>query len=133
MLNLIKKFWLLNVMVLMLQFTIAGVLPNEVVDALKSGDSDDLSNFFNNSIELSLEKSKGIYSKKQAQQILSNFFEENKPSSFSKIHSGGKTNSKFVIGRLNTTNGKFRISILFSKEDDIFKILQLRIEADEAY
>jgi hypothetical protein len=69
-----------------------------------------------------------VYSKAQAKQIVSNFFSNFTPESFSIIHQGGKEGAKYVIGNLITNNGNFRVYFLLKKNEGKEYIHQLRIE-----
>jgi hypothetical protein len=103
-------------------------IPEEILTSLKNGDSKKLSEYFNQNVELVVLENDNVYSKAQAQQIVSKFFSQNKPESFGIIHQGGKEGAKYVIGNLKTTNGNFRIYFLLKSSDGKSYIHQLRIE-----
>jgi hypothetical protein len=69
-----------------------------------------------------------VYSKAQAQQIVSKFFSSNAPESFNIIHQGGKEGAQYVIGNLVTSGGTFRVYFLLKKNAGKDYIHQLRIE-----
>jgi hypothetical protein len=69
-----------------------------------------------------------VYSKAQAQQIVSNFFSQNKAQEFSVIHQGGKEGARYAIGNLKTSNGSFRVYFLLKDAGNKAYIHQLRIE-----
>ena len=103
-------------------------IPEDLLLSLSSGNAKNLSEFFNQNIELVIGDDDNVYSKTQAKQIVSNFFKENQPDSFNKIHDGGKDGSKYVIGNLHTVNGTFRVYFLLKEHKEKFYIHQLRIE-----
>ncbi len=103
-------------------------IPEDLLLSLSSGNAKNLSEFFNQNIELVIGDDDNVYSKTQAKQIVSNFFKENQPDSFNKIHDGGKDGSKYVIGNLHTVNGNFRVYFLLKEHSGKFYIHQLRIE-----
>lgn len=105
-------------------------VPQEIVSALKQGNADLISNYFDNTVELTIDTKENIYSSKQATIILKDFFKRNSPNDFSVVHEGGKGESKYVIGNLSTNQGKFRITILLKNNSKTY-INQLRIEKDE--
>lgn len=109
----------------------APTIPDEVIQGFKDGKAETVSKFFNNSIELIINNQENIYSKTQAEIILKDFFKKNSAQSFSILHQGGKGESKYVIGSLNTSQGKYRITILLKLSNNKTYIHQLRIEKDE--
>jgi hypothetical protein len=119
-------------MVLFLTITatsFAGDLPSEVINSLKTGNSKELSKFFNTNIDLTILDKQDIYSKTQAEIILKDFFSKNPPSNFTVIHQGGKEGSQYVIGNLTTSNGTFRLTLALKSQDNSLLIQQLRIES----
>lgn len=114
-------------------FTIPAIaqIPNEIILSLKSGNSRSLSEYFNQNVELVVPESDNVYSKAQAQLIVSDFFSSHPPQSFSVIHQGGKEEAQYVIGNLGTQKGTFRVYFLLKKSDGKNYIHQLRIEKQE--
>lgn len=102
-------------------------LPDKITSSFSSGNTTELSKFFDNSIELIILNEENVYSKSQAEQILKNFFKKNPPINFVIIHEGGKEVSRYAIGKLNSSTGTFRVTIYMSKNSFIH---QLRIESD---
>jgi len=104
-------------------------IPDEIIVSLKSGNAKTLSGFFNENIELDVLENENVYSKAQAQQILTNFFSQNQPVKFNITHpSGEKEGARYVIGNLATKQGIFRVSFLLKKTGGKDFIHQLRIE-----
>lgn len=103
-------------------------IPDEIIISLKTGNAKVLSNYFNDNVELVVLDNDNVYSKAQAKQIVSNFFESFTPESFNVIHQGGKEGSKYVIGNLKTNNGSFRIYFLLKTNNGKDYIHQFRIE-----
>ena len=106
-------------------------IPNDIITALNTGNAKLLSNHFNQNVELVILDNDNVYSKAQAQQITSNFFSSFTPveeNAFSIIHDSGKEGAKYVIGKLKTEKGEFRVYFLLKKKDGKEYIHQLRIE-----
>jgi len=103
-------------------------IPEKLIVSIQSGDAKTLSGFFNDNIELVVLENDNVYSKAQAQQIVSKFFTDHKPKKFSIIHQGGKDGSKYVIGNLTTKKGSFRVYFLLKVDQGNSFIHQLRIE-----
>lgn len=89
---------------------------------LKSGDSEALSGYFMSSIDLTILDDDGVYSKSQAEQMVSKFFSDNTPSDFEVIHK----KDQYCIGNLSTGKGTYRVT--FFLKDGL--ISQLMIEED---
>ncbi len=103
-------------------------IPDELVLSLKTGDAATLSGYFNQNIELFVVDQDDVYSRAQAQQIVSNFFNQNKATGFSIIHQSGKEDTKYAIGQLTTNKGVYRVSFLVKNDNGKPVIHQLRIE-----
>ena len=103
-------------------------IPDEVVTSFRTGNANTLSGYFNQNIEMVVLEHDDVYSKAQAQQIVSNFFSQNKAQEFSIIHQGGKEGARYAIGNLKTNNGTFRVYFLLKDEGNKAYIHQLRIE-----
>ena len=105
-------------------------IPDGIITAIKKGNAGELAKYFNNSVELALSDIDDIYSKNQAELIVQDFFTKHPPQSFSILHEGGKESSRYAIGNLSTSNGKFRITILIKIKEGTPVINQLRIEKE---
>ena len=112
-------------------FAVAGQVPEQIILSLKSGNAKNLSEYFNQNVELVVPESDNVYSKAQAQQIVGNFFSNYTPVSFNIIHQGGKEGAKYVIGNLGTKTGVFRVYFLLKQSEGNDYIHQLRIEKQE--
>lgn len=116
-------------------FTVIKATPNEskdipaaIINAFKTGNSDQLAQYFNSSVELLILTTENVYTKEQAEKIVKDFFVNNIPSGFTIIHEGGKQGSNFAIGKLTTNNGTFRVYVLLKTSNSKQYIHQLRIE-----
>lgn len=106
----------------------SGQIPDDVILSLKTGNSAKLSGYFNQNVELVVLESENVYSKSHAQQVINDFFKKNPPKKFSIIHQGGKGDSNYAIGTLETDNGKYRVYFLIKTINQSPLIHQLRIE-----
>lgn len=106
-------------------------VPNEINVGLATGNAKVLSSYFNQNVELVVLDNDNVYSKAQAQQIVANFFSKFPPiaeNAFSIIHDSGKENAQYVIGKLKTEKGDFRVYFLLKQNSGKQYIHQLRIE-----
>lgn len=113
-------------------FSQQGNVNDGIIGAIKAGNSKELAKFFNTNIELIILDKEGVYSKPQAELILKDFFSKNVPSQdrFLKLHEGGKDASKYVIGTLITTKGRYRVYYLMKSLNNELSIHNFRIEDD---
>lgn len=128
-----KKLFIISLfsVFLVLSLQTNGQIPEEIIQSLKSGNAKVLSSHFNQNVELVVPDSDNVYSKAQAQLIVSDFFSNYSPQTFVVKHHGGKEDSQYVIGNLITKNGAFRVYFLLKKDDGKDYIHQLRIEKQE--
>lgn len=118
-------------------FTIVSVFqanaqfPDDIFLSLKSGNAKLLASFFNQNVELVILENDNVYSKAQAEQIVTSFFVRYQPDRFVVIHQGGKEGAQYVIGNLITRQETFRVYFLIKKTADKDIIHQLRIEKQD--
>ena len=91
----------------------------EVIKALKSGNAEQLSKYFDSYVDLTLPEKRVItYSRRQAIMVLSDFFETYKVKSFSPQPVTGAGSSDYCIGTLQTSGGAFRTTLFIATEGD---------------
>lgn len=100
---------------------------DEVISALRQGRSAELVKFFDEKVSIKLINQEDVLSKSQAEANLKYFFEKHPVKAFSGSHASSMNNSmQYITGTLQTSNGKFRVSILLRRN----LIAQFRIEND---
>jgi len=105
-------------------------IPGGISLALKAGSSSELMKYMNENVEMVILDKEGIYDKSQAEMILKDFFSKNPPRKFSLLHQGGKSESKYGIGDLETANDSFRVYFLLKEKAGKPLIHQFRIEKE---
>ena len=95
---------------------------------LTQGDSEKLSAWFDDSLEISIISSLNNSSKSQARQIVKAFFDSHTPRSFDISHIAGRSNMKYALGTLTAGGENFNVTIFVSCKDGEYKIQQLKIE-----
>ncbi len=92
---------------------------------LQTGNAIALSPLFADYVDLRLPDVHNSYSKAEAVQQMSAFFQKNRPTGFSVKHEGTAPNgSKFLIGTLQTASGSFRTAIVIRQN----QIQELNLE-----
>lgn len=104
------------------------VLPQNVAGAIGRGDVAGLSPSLGQSVELRMPNGSGVYSKKQAEMILADFFAAHRSKSYRIDREGSEGSATQTIGTLQTEKGTFRISLLSQQFKGSFQIKQFRIE-----
>ncbi len=104
---------------------------DDISGAIRSGNPKNISKYFIEHIDLKVIEQEDVYSKPQAEMILKDFFSKHPVKTYTIAH---KTNSKggsqYIIGTLETTNGKFRIAFLIKTTGAETLIQQFRIEPE---
>ncbi len=104
---------------------------DEVIGALRSGNSSELSKFFDENVELTLPDKSDSYSKAQAQLIVKDFFGNNGVKGFDLKHKGDSPGGHFAIGTLQTNSGNFRTNVFMKMKNNSEVIKEIRFQAIE--
>lgn len=98
---------------------------DEIISALKAGKASELVKHFDEKVALKIVNQEDVLSKAQAEANLNYFFNKYTVKAFSSSHvSSMNKQSQYITGTLETSGGKFRVSILIRHN----LISQFRIE-----
>ena len=97
---------------------------------IEAGDSEKLSAWFADNLELDITGSVNSCTRSQAKLIMKNFFSNNTPKKFNIIHKSGRPPMSYAVGSLSAGADKFRVIIYVRTDDGKNSIQQLRIEKD---
>ena len=97
---------------------------------IEAGDSEKLSAWFADNLELDITGSVNSCTRSQAKLIMKNFFNNNTPKKFSIIHKSGRPPMSYAVGSLSAGADKFRVIIYVRTDEGKNSIQQLRIEKD---
>ena len=112
-----RFFTLLTLGALLSSFTFFSSI-EEVITAMKAGNSTDIARFFDNTVEINTPDKSNSYSKSQGELVLRDFFTTHVVKSFIVNHKGENSNSQFCIGTLVTKNGTYRTTIYIKLKGD---------------
>jgi len=113
-------------------FPTEGDVADDIAALFRTGNSKDISKYFEANVDMKILDQEDVYSKAQAELILKDFFAKHTPKSFSLVHNGlSKNGAKFAIGSLVTSAGTYKTYYLLKKTGEQFTIQQLRIETEE--
>jgi len=102
---------------------------DDVLNTLKAGNAKQLSTYFNNSVELTVPGSEGVYSKQQAEIILKSFFAQNPAANVIRQHDGASAQgAKYAIAVYESARSTYRAYIFMKDSGSGFKIHELRFE-----
>lgn len=102
---------------------------DEVIGALRSGNSSQLSIYFDENVELTLPDKSDSYSKAQAQLIVKDFFGNNGVKGFELKHKGDSPTGHFCIGTLQTNAGNFRTNVFMKIKNGKEVVKEIRFQA----
>lgn len=119
---------LINIFYLFFGLFFSGAeITDDITAALRQGKSSELIKFFDQKVSIKIINQEDVLSKSQAEANLKYFFEKHPVKNFTGYHASTLNNSQqYITGTLETTNEKFRVSILIRRN----LISQFRIETD---
>ncbi|OIP83355.1 MAG: hypothetical protein AUK44_05485 [Porphyromonadaceae bacterium CG2_30_38_12] len=123
-----KNHLIISLLLIFTSFNImaqSNEVSSDIIAALDNGNSSQINVYLSENVELAIGNKNDVFSKPQASSIISDFFRNNKVSSFQLLHKGNKDAANFAIGTLKTASGSYRVYILTRKQ----LIQQLRIES----
>lgn len=112
-----RFFTLLTVGALLSSFTFFSSI-EEVITAMKAGNSAEIARYFDNTVELNMPDKSNSYSKSQGEMVLRDFFSTNTVKSFTVNHKGENAGSQFCIGTLVTKAGTYRTTVFMKLKGD---------------
>ncbi|MEO6812755.1 MAG: DUF4783 domain-containing protein [Ginsengibacter sp.] len=122
------KKLLLSLIILGLFSSFITISFTEVINAIRSGNANEMSKYFDNTVEITIPQRSNSYSKSQAELVLRDFFNDNNVKGFETIHKSENAGSQYCIGNLTTVNGVFRTTIYMKQKGDKQVIQEMRFE-----
>lgn len=119
--------------ILLLVAIMGQTVPQELTTAIKEGNASRMSDFFHQSLEMTILEKDYDASKIQATRIMESFFKDHPPIDFTISFEGTKDQSKYAIGSLNTKDGVFRVNLFFMNKEGVRMIYYLSIEKETPY
>jgi len=103
----------------------------DIVSAMRNSNTSTIAKYFDNIVPITINNTQSIYSRTQAEMVLKDFFNKNMPKDLTIINSGAPNNtSRFAIGDLTTSNGKYSIYILLRAKDNVFLLQEIRFNKE---
>jgi hypothetical protein len=99
---------------------------DEVVTAIRAGNSAELSKYFDNRVDIALPDKSDTYSKAQAEMILRDFFNSKGVTGFELKHKGENGGAQFCVGILKTRNADYRTHLFMRQRGDRQLLQEIR-------
>ncbi|MFO7934561.1 MAG: DUF4783 domain-containing protein [Bacteroidales bacterium] len=124
----------ISVLIGLLLLPVSGqTVPEDLVKAIREGNAAEMSEFFHQSLELTILEEDYVASKNQATRIMENFFKKHPPDEFTISFEGTKERSRYAIGSLRCRDAAFRVNLFFLNRQDESLIYYLSIEKESSY
>jgi hypothetical protein len=121
--------FLLSAVLVLASFRTQGGNIDEVIGALRAGNSTELSRHFDEKVELTLPDKSDSYSRAQAQLIVKDFFSNNGVKGFDLKHKGDSPTGHFCIGTLQTNAGNFRTNVFMKLKNGKEVVKEIRFQS----
>ena len=102
-----------------------------VVTAIRAGNVNQLSPFFDVRVDISLPDKSDTYSKTQAEMVIGDFFNTNGVQNFKITQQGESGGTFFCAGLLQTRLGNYRTTLFFKHKGDKHFLQEIRFQAVE--
>ncbi|MBP9688682.1 MAG: DUF4783 domain-containing protein [Bacteroidia bacterium] len=104
---------------------------DDIINALKGANVKEVSKFFNNTVELTINDNEGVYSKQQAEMMVKNFLANNQPKNIVIQHRGSSGQSaKYAIANYETSQAKFRVYVFMKDSGGGMLVHEMRFEKE---
>jgi hypothetical protein len=103
----------------------------DVMQALNSGDLENMVKYFDNVVDITLNNDQSTYSKTQAEMVIRNFLAKNSAKSFQVKYKGNVSSdsSYFIIGELkNNAHGTYKVYFFFKQKGKFHFIQKIKFE-----
>ncbi len=118
----------IKIFILLFSFLFSGEeVIDEIISSIKQSKTTELVKYFDEKVSIKIITQEDVLSKQQAEANIKYFFEKHTVKNFTSTNVSTVNNtSQYITGNLETSNGKFKISILVRRS----LIAQFRIETD---
>lgn len=102
---------------------------DKMVKLFSEGKSEEISAFFNSSLQLTTPGKDGVYSRSQAKMILADFFSSNAPTQAALKSKGNSDNgAQYIVIDLKTNKESYKVNIFYRGSGNGMRIHELKIE-----
>ena len=124
-----KRFYLTSLILLLLTAAVNADQIDSIAWLIKQGNSQRLSQLLSPSVEITMGEQENSYSKRQAIEVITKFFNEHRPVKSTLLHKVN-SGSKFLFGVViyTSNNGVYRIAYTIDITQKSTRIIEIRIE-----
>lgn len=102
---------------------------DDVVQALKTGNAQEIGKYIDDNIEISLPGKSDNYSRSQAVMVLKDFFNNSDVTGFEVLFKGENGGSQFCVGKLYTKSGNYRTTVLMKTKESKQLVKEIRFQS----
>jgi hypothetical protein len=102
---------------------------DDVINALRNGNAQELSRYVDDNIEISLPDKSDSYSRAQAVMVLKDFFANNGVTGFEMQFKGENGGSQFCVGKLLTRSGSYRTTVFMKTKEGKQLVKEIRFQS----
>lgn len=99
-----------------------------ITNAFKSGNVSSIATNMAKEVDIAVPGKSNKGEGKDAIVILTDFFSKNKPTAFNVAHNADKGDTGFLVAKMPTANGEFRVNVTYCVEGNKILIQSIRIE-----
>jgi len=103
---------------------------DDVINALKGGNAQELSKYIDDNVEISLPDKSDNYSRSQAVMVLKDFFNNNGVTGLDVQFKGENGGGQYCIGNLKTKSGVYRTTVFMKTKDNKQVIKEIRFKSN---
>src|SRR6476646_8900408 len=120
--------WVLDAMALVLVSYRSFDNMDAVVTAIRAGNVNQLSSFFDVRVDITLPDKSDTYSKTQAEMVIGDFFNTNVVQNFKITQQGESGGTVYCAGILQTRSGNYRTTLFFRQKGDKHFLQEIRFQ-----
>lgn len=95
---------------------------------ISQGNTEALSAWFDDNLEVTILSHGGMSSKAQAKQIIKSFFRTHSPESFEVNHTAGRSNMKYILANLQAGGESYHVILFLNSQSGTYRIQQIKID-----
>lgn len=100
----------------------------DLIASLKTGDTNRINTYLDQSVDISLPGHNGVYDKTEAKKMLQLFFAQHPIKTFQVIHQTNLTGKQMCVGNLLTSNATYRATFLIQQKSGEQVLREIRFE-----
>jgi len=100
----------------------------EITMGLKTGDAKKVSSTFAGTVNLSVKRDEGSYTKFQAELLLDEFFRSNKIEQLKELQRVNNSSNSYIVFSLKSNKSTYRVFVKLAQTNTKFQVVEMRLE-----